>query len=360
MMKIKNLLIYALYALTKKAKRNVQDGTARILIVSTTGLGDTIWATPAIASIRKSFPDCHLGVLTSALGKAVLDRNPHIDKIFTIKHNCLFQIPRVLRALKKEKFDTALIFHVSQRLTLPLVHLAGPSKIIGTEGINKGLDFILTNKLKSSYVHEIERRLNIAKEAGAKISHETLELYTSKEDQKSVASFLNKAKCKSPLVGIHPGAKDGFKMWPKENFIYLAKKLEEDLGAKILITGDSSETTLAESIVKELKDAESCAGKFTLKETAALLEKLDLYIANDTGPMHMGFAMGTNVLALFGPTDPNLCGPYEAKSARILKKPRTCMPCLNKKCREPFCMMQISKQTAFNEASQILKNVVGI
>ncbi|MCH9630969.1 MAG: Lipopolysaccharide core heptosyltransferase RfaQ [Chlamydiia bacterium] len=360
MTKIKNLLIYALYALTRKAKRNVQSGAPRILIVSTTGLGDTIWATPAIASIRKSFPDCHLGVLTSSLGKAVLDRNPHIDKIFTIKHNCLLQIPRVLKALKKEKFDTALIFHVSQRPTLPLVHLAGPSKIIGTEGINKGLDFLLTHKLKSDYVHEIERRLNIAKEAGVETSHETLELYTSKEDRESVDSFLKKAKGSGPLIGIHPGAKDGFKMWPKENFIFLAKKLEHDLGAKVLITGDKSEKSLAEDIAKELRSAESVAGKFSLKETAALLEKLDLYIANDTGPMHMGFAMGANVLALFGPTDPNLCGPYKAKAAHIMKKPKSCMPCLNKKCREPFCMMQISKETVFNEASQILKNVVGI
>jgi ADP-heptose:LPS heptosyltransferase len=80
---------------------------------------------------------------------------------------------------------------------------------------------------------------------------------------------------------------------------------------------------------------------------AALIEKLDLLITNDTGPMHIGFAMETPTFALFAPTDPNLCGPYKINHAVVIQKPQTCIPCLRKACASPFCMEQISLENVY-------------
>lgn len=354
MMKIKNALIYFLYKLSKKFgdKRYAPNKAERILIVTTTGLGDTIWATPAIASIKKSLPDAHLGVLTSLVGHAILKDNPHIDEFFLISHSPFFELKKLQKKIKKSRFDTALIFHISQRATLPLIYFSKIPRIVGTEGMNKGLDFLLSHALKKIYQHEIERRLEIASVIGVKPTNTLLELYPLKSDEEKASSITTSLK--GPIIGMHPGAKDGFKMWPKERFIELAKKLQQEFSASVVITGDASEKALAKEIA-DATGALSIAGELSLKESAALLGKLDLYIANDTGPMHMAFAMKTKVMAFFGPTDPNLCGPYKAADAFVMHKPKTCTPCLSKKCKEPFCMMQISTEAAFEKAKEILR-----
>ncbi|MDE3048028.1 MAG: hypothetical protein KGI83_06740, partial [Verrucomicrobiota bacterium] len=105
-----------------------------ILVVATTALGDTLWATPAIESIRASLPDCFLAVLTSPVGMQVLKHNPHIDKLFLLKEPLSRHCFSLWRQLIKEKFDTVLLFHASQRLTLPLCSLLGAQTLVGTAG----------------------------------------------------------------------------------------------------------------------------------------------------------------------------------------------------------------------------------
>ena len=121
----------------------------------------------------------------------------------------------------------------------------------------------------------------------------------------------------------------------------------KEKGAKILITGDPSEKILADEIAAHIPGAISLAGKLPVRITAALIEKLDLFITNDTGPMHIAFAMGTPTLALFSPTDPTLCGPYKINHGIVIQKPKTCIPCIRKSCVSPFCMEQIDPQTVY-------------
>ena len=114
-----------------------------------------------------------------------------------------------------------------------------------------------------------------------------------------------------------------------------------------VMTGSEKEAPLAESIASQISGARSIAGRLPLRSFAALIEKLDLFITNDTGPMHLSFAMETPTVALFSPTDPYLCGPYQCENAVAIKKRRACTPCLKKKCRLPFCMEQISPHEVY-------------
>src|SRR5688572_14329036 len=88
----------------------------RILVVTTTALGDTLWATPAIESLRKSFATAFIAVLTSAIGTQVLRYNPHIDQIYQLREPLLPQFCSLRSALAAQRFDTILLFHASQRL----------------------------------------------------------------------------------------------------------------------------------------------------------------------------------------------------------------------------------------------------
>lgn len=338
---MKNALIKSAISLHKLWKTPRTEKSNRILVFSTTGVGDTLWGTPAIRAIKKQYPDAHLSVLTSSVGRQLLLHNPHIDKILTT-----FQ-PELKKQLQQIRADTALIFHISQRVMMPLSYFSGAGRIIGSEGINKGLDSLLTQTLEKRYEHEIERRLRLAKEIGTLSDGPEMEIFLTEKERKSVASYL---KSKRPIIAIHPGAKDRFKQWPPHLFAEVGRKAN----ATILITGGKDEIPLAQTLSQQIPGSISLAGRLSLRELAALIEGVDLFLTNDTGPMHIAFAMQTQTIALFGPTDPHLCGPHRYKKATVFARPPTCTPCLRKKCIDPFCMRQISPREVLTKISELL------
>ncbi len=294
----------------------------RLLIVSTTGLGDTLWATPALKALKTREPSIFLAVLTSPVGATVLKDNPHIDKLFVLKGFSLFF------RLKKEGFDTIYLFHASQRIILPLCYLLFPSHFIGTQGLNKGLDSLLTEARPPCYEHEILRRLALI---GMKDAPTDMDFFFSPSDKTSLPpnSYI-----------LHVGAKDRFKQWAPNYFIALGNRLIEEKKGSIFISGSQEEKPLLNSIATHIPGAQVLI--LPLPLFAQTLTLCHYFITNDTGPMHLAFALKVPTLALFGPTDPNLCGPLNIAEAKIIKVPSTCTPCLKQKCRLPFCLEQIS------------------
>ncbi|MCB1084861.1 MAG: glycosyltransferase family 9 protein, partial [Chlamydiia bacterium] len=157
-----------------------------------------------------------------------------------------------------------------------------------------------------------------------------------------------------PLIGMHIGAKDRFKQWSPKHFSTLGQRLTKEKGATLILTGDQSEALLVEEVANTIPRALSVAGKLSVRETAALIEKCALFITNDTGPMHLAFAMRTPTLALFSPTNPKLCGPYKIEHGIALAKAPTCTPCIQKKCQAPFCMEQFSPNSVYEKAHALL------
>lgn len=345
---MKNFVFKAITTLhdTVAPKKNVPSHPRRFLIVSTTGLGDSLWGTPAIRALKEKYPDAHLSLLTSPIGKAVFQNSSHLDDIFVLKNPALPSCLRLFFSLRKKRFDTTLIFHTSQRPVLPFVHLLRPQTVVGTASINKGLDHYLTDPIENTPIHEIQRRLNIA---GIPDASPQMELFLTDKERQEATDFFEEQDLNSLTIGMHPGAKDKFKQWNPKHFISLGQKLAQKKHARILITGDESEIPLAKSIAKNIPGALCLAGKFSLRLTAALIEKMDHFITNDTGPMHLAFTVGTQTTALFAPTDPKLCGPYQIDHGQVIQKKPTCSPCMRKKCQVPFCMEQISPEEVFQQ-----------
>lgn len=341
-MSFKNSLLLLALKLIPIPKRK-EAFPKRILVVATTALGDTLWATPALESLRKSFQNAYIAVLTSPVGLEILKENPWTNRLYLLKEPLLPRFFSLWRSLFQEKFDTVLIFHASQRLVLPLCSLLGASRIVGTQSLNKGLDSLLTDALPNKYQHEIVRRLKIVERIGGKIASEKLSIFLRPEEEKA-------SLAKGKWIAIHPGSKDGFKRWPAENFAKLGKILKERLKCEILITGTKSEKDLMEEIAKEIPGAHLSDPNLSLRAFASVLGQVDLLISNDTGPVHLACALKVPVVALYSSTDPNLCGPHRAEKASILFKKRSCDPCLKRKCRSPFCLLQIGVEEVADSA----------
>lgn len=364
---IKNSLIRHIVTLSRilnfPKRNNINTVLPKFLVVSTTGIGDTIWGTPAIRALKETYPSGYIGVLTTGAGAELLRGNPYIDRVFIFKRGArFFSILNLLRELRAEEFDIAFIFHASDRIVWPLVFFTGASQIIGIIGQNKGLDFILTKAIKKEDVHAVEMRLRLAGEAGALFgSASAPALYLSEEEKKAASKFLVEMGLNrdSLIIGLHPGAQKPFKRWPAERFIDTGRRLSREVGCRIIITGDRKERGLCEYIATQITGAVSIAGMTNLRETAAIIERMRLFITNDTGPMHIAFALGTPTVALFCPTDPMLCGPYKVKNAITIKRPVICNPCIGKGCEVPVCMEQITVEEVVEKSESLLNKERG-
>jgi ADP-heptose:LPS heptosyltransferase len=225
----KNLLLKGFATLSSLFPK-YPENNGRFLIVSTTGLGDTLWATPAIRALRYTYPQAFIGVLTTPLGKDIFRNNPHINEVFVLKKPIFFSMLCFIPFLRKKQIGTTLLFHTSQRIILPACAFVGSSQIIGSENMHKGLDFILTKSLPKKPVHEIQRRLDLVSLVGAKTYDFQMEIFLDSNDKANACKLLENIPSHIPIVGMHPGAKDKFRQWPPEHFIALAKRLQDHLG----------------------------------------------------------------------------------------------------------------------------------
>ncbi len=342
------LLIKLLIFLQKKPRSQPE----KILFVSTTGLGDTLWATPIIHTYKISHPHHSLTLLTSPSGYEVFRENPYIDKICILQKPLLSRFFALFRLCKREQFAIAYLLHTSQRLVLPLLAALQIPCRVGTAGRQKGLDDLLTTIVSPKATqHEIAKRLDLIN--AEKSIAQNLEIFLTEKDKRVAKQYIDQ----KPLIVMHPGAKDSFKRWPAEHFITLGKELMRCLTANILITGNAEEKTLCEQIAQEIPGALSLAGQLSIREMAGLLDHVQLMITNDTGPMHLAFALKAPVIGLFCSTDPNICGPYfPCSHAHIVHRKPTCNPCLQKKCRDPFCFLQITPKEIVDLVIKIRKD----
>ncbi len=160
-------------------------------------------------------------------------------------------------------------------------------------------------------------------------------------------------------IGINPGSTYGpAKRWLPERFAGVGKRLVSEHKARILLFGQRQEKGLSDFIAGRI--GENClnlAGKTTLAQLAALLERCNLLLTNDTGPMHIAAALGVPVIAVFGPTDPRTTAPAGEKHI-IVRKPVACSPCLKRRCpTDHQCMKEIGVEDVFNAALKLLGKV---
>ena len=160
------------------------------------------------------------------------------------------------------------------------------------------------------------------------------------------------------LIAINPVAKWETKLWPNKKFAELADMLIDQYDMKIVFTGGIKDYSIIQAITSSMKGlAINFAGETTLTELAALYEKAALVISTDTGPMHLAAAMGTPVVALFGPTAPWRTGPY-GTNHHVISAELECSPCFKRRCETRDCMYQISvKQVMDRRHVEFLKKL---
>jgi ADP-heptose:LPS heptosyltransferase len=284
----------------------------KILVVSNTGLGDTILSTPAIISLKKSFPDIHITFMVHKKMLPLFKEFEYVDDLEVYKSGFFNQICIVFK-LRKRKIDTIFLFHSNGPEDLFFSIMSGAFNILKmTDNLDHEYKKCFLNHPNYKSQHDIEKKLDLVRIFKPKVIYK--KLHIPKRFYQSFG-FFEKDK-DSIYLGFQLGAQDNYKIWPIINFVKLAKKLcNKSKKFKFVLMGSTTyEIKLAEEFCFGLDEPElviNLCGKSRIDDLSAIINDLNLLVTNDTGTLHLGVALGRKTISLFGPTNHNEFGPYQ-------------------------------------------------
>lgn len=349
--------------------------TRRILVRAPNWIGDAVMCLPALAALKELFPSSEVTVLSKARSIPVFDGNPAVSSIIEYddkrRHKGITGRLKLSREIRKKGFDLAVLFQNAFDAAFVSFISGIPERAGYARDMRRRLLTVpvkVTEEIRK--VHQVFYYLNIVKELGGEVpplnAPPVPKLYLSDEERAWARAFLAENGL-SPerdfLAGASPGATFGrAKMWPPERFAGVLNRFIKEYGAVALLFGGSDEENACKNVSRKIEGRYlNLAGRLTLREFMAVLKELRVFISNDSGPMHLGAALGVPTIAVFGSTDPSLTGPLGPSTAVVVKK-TDCAPCFLRECgRMNYeCLRSITADGVFMAAESLLKRVKGL
>ena len=324
-----------------------------ILIVKPGAIGDLLHLTPVIRALKERFPQARISMLLgSRVTASLFENNPlvHETIIFDKKgaHRSFSALLGLRRQLLARRFDLVLNYQRSNLKVWFLITAALPCRVF------------VYHKARRRMVHAIVNHLETLKPLGIIPENEStaLDFYPSVADEQYAAAVFRKNFSSDRVVAFNPGTNHLCKCWPLENFSLLGDRLADELGVQIVILGSRAEKDLADQIIAGMQNAPLDLTGCSLGELAAILKKSALLVTGDTGPMHIASAVGTRIVALYGPISPERSGPLGDEHRILMHSELHCCPCNtfscnNKNFRE--CMKLISVEEVFLAIKEIFE-----
>ncbi len=331
----------------------------KVIIRVPNWIGDAVLTLPAVESIKANFPQARLSIAAKNWVKDLFTSTGLAEEVISLPDaNDVKTQWAAAQDLKTRSFDLGLLLTNSFGSAF-LFYLARIPKRwgYGTDGRAVLLTKSVPMKRSDVARHQVFYYLDLLQSLGLKTVPPKLKLAASPSESQAARDRLASLGLdpQKALVIICPGASYGSaKRWPASSFARLASLLQKKKEAEIAVVGSAKEKEIAESVssLMEKKPA-VVAGETTLAELLGLISLASLFVSNDTGPMHMANALGVPVVAIFGPTDPAVTGPFQKPSA-CLKKEVSCWPCSYRDC--PYdhrCLVGIDPQEVFQACQDL-------
>lgn len=339
----------------------------KIVIMRTDRIGEVLLSTVAIDAIKKSFPDSSVSFVTSEYSKPIVESRTDIDEVMTTdtmgKEGWFLKSVRLASLLRKKRFDMAIMLNPHKSLHLA-AFLAGISQRVG---YGRKWGFLLNRKITDERdkgrKHEVEYTMDLLRSLDVTLDDPKPLLPVDKEAEKEVRNLLVGKGIQSdrPVISVHPGSSNPAKIWPRERYSELIRRLKTELDCYVCILGSDEERIFArEIIVDSGVEVLNLTGALSLKELTALLKKSSLFVGNDTGPMHMAAALDVPVIAIFGRNTPGVSPtrwrPWGDKHVVFHEDPG-CAPCYDKSCSyDHRCLRAVNVDVVFEAAKKIVKS----
>ena len=342
------------------------DSINRLVVRAPNWLGDAVMSVPALRELRRVFPAAHITLVSRSGSADIFLDADFVDDILIYDPRGLPAVWNQIRDWRQRQFDLAVLFQNAFEAAA-IAFLARIPIRVGYQTDRRGA--LLTRAIQlpewKDERHESFYYLNIVCEV-ERLVFETsttenaepgFALEVSNERRRQAVELLSKhgVRRDAPLVLLCPGSINSrAKRWPAEQYAVLADRFVES-GAQVALIGSPAEMDVSEEVCRRARNIPiALTGKTSVAEAASIISVADILITNDTGSAHVGSAVGTPTLVIFGPTNPLTTRPF-ASTAEVIRQPPDCAPCMLRDCPiDHRCMTAIWPDEVFARASAIM------
>jgi lipopolysaccharide heptosyltransferase II len=339
------------FLLLRKTSVPPRDEVRKILFLRHDRIGDMVQSTAALKALRRGYPRAQITVLASGRNYEILKHNPNIDDIVIYKGISCF-----IREIRSRGFDLVIDPFVTYELRQALMtFFSGGKYRIGFEGSGREMFFNLKGPAPFPPKQMVDHLLDLAELAGGKREGCEPEVFlTDTEIQWAHEALAEKGIGANDLtIAIHPGAYYPSQRWLAERFGEVARRILDQGEAKVILLGSSDEHGLLVAVNKNVGEDIQIFCCDNIREFIALLNKCDLLVCNNSGPMHIAAALKVPTVSMIGPTVTPLWLPYGENNI-VINKALSCSPCNRAVCKEHQCMTSIT----VDEISEAVKTQI--
>ena len=332
---------------------------SRILVFSCAGIGDTLTDSVVFKALRETFPGAHLAGVVHRRRRLLMEHNPYVDEIFLFQKGpfAFWHLGHELR--RAGPWDAILHLRGNDPEPRCLSFLLDPDVTVSVPNMTR-LQWLCGHKVEQpdwDQTHGVEQTLRVARYLGAGTTEPHLVYAVTKAERDALETRLGAPFSARPrlVLQLGGGRRASWRDWPVSRYAELLRLVQQKMDAEIFVLGgpDQNERRheLARLLSGETSSYRDMVGRLSLAESAALLAGARTLVSTDTGVMHLGFAVGTRVVALIHCNNPaGRVGPYGyGDRHRVVQLPRPA----NYRTPADADMADITAETVFAELQQI-------
>lgn len=345
-----------------------------IVVIKPCCIGDVIMTTPLLEVLQRTYPAARITYVVGTWSKVIAEHQPTVASVIDCGtvgipgRYALKDYVKLAQRLRRQHFDLAFVLDRSPMLTL-LPWLAGIARRVGPDSLGRGFsltDRVAVSTSRTQLQHQVDIYLDLARALGIAVDHPQMHFEPTVEERQRIYPSTRKQVAVFPGGGSNPGMQLTAKRWPLALYRDLVRKLVHELGVQVLLIGGPDDVALNQSLLDGLTvpagTVVNLAGQTPFGQTAAQIEHCVLFIGNDSSPMHLAAAVGTPVIAIFGPTSPQEYGPYALDDPRhiaIWRHP-TGQPCFflgkMQACADCTCMQSVTLADVWDAVLRLIPN----
>lgn len=308
----------------------------RILLTRMKYIGDVVLTTPIIRALRDAYPDAHLAYLGDAKAVSLLEQNPYLNEIIPFdfsKDSFLYQL-KMYAKMYSGRYDLTIDLYSNPRSAL--MTFATRAKVrIGGDTRGRGNLYTIKIGDDGTLKSAIEHHYQSLKPLGITPKFHRTEIFLTEKEKKEASDILHSigVDLSKPVVAVHPGATWPNKIWLKEQFQALISRLVDDTECEVILSPGPKDGELMQYLSQSGRNRVHTLPLLPVRPLAAVLSQCTVFVSNDCGPMHIGVAVGTKTIGIFGPEPIEIWFPYDRNEGHLpMFKKIPCSPCRTTSC----------------------------
>lgn len=333
----------------------------KILVTFLMHLGDLTLTTPFIHALRQAAPDAHITMLVDEKLKDVVLFNPCLDEVVTIdkkgRDNGILALWACARHLSKLDFDVLINLHPNERCSFIDAMTKVKLRTGTTHSLFKWFWDVFTPLDRK--LHAADMYLDVLKQLGVQdLSNNGLEIFPGEKHFAEAEAFWlsQKLTAEDKLIGFNIGSAVPTKRWPPERFAKVADIFAAKGYKTVFFGGTMDEEMVMEATGYMQTQPLIATGCFGIGGLAAAMRRCSLIITNDSGPMHVAISQKVPIVAMYGPSNPKLYGPYTDAAAIVAAQPpcEGCADGMKHSCDDMQCMTRMTVEQVVTAAEKML------